>query len=173
MSKPLKILSEIPVKGQGSFWENRGDRFHCGIDLYSEKGEQIYALNDGLVVAVEIMTHPDKAHYWNITYQVVVKSDTYYIKYGEVINPTVIVGDYIRKGQAVASVGQVLDAGKIKKSDPEYIQKLKYGKNAMLHLECWKKDPVIVHDKYLGGNWFDIHKPINLMNPLFLLRNLD
>lgn len=170
MIKPLKIMKEIPVSGQGSFWEDRGDRHHCGIDLYSNKNVEIYAITDGEVVAVEIMTHPDFVHYWNVTYQVVVKADNFYIKYGEVANPKVKVGDLIKEGQVVALVGQVLDGDKIGENDPVYVQKLKYGKNAMLHLECWKSDPVIVHEKYLGGNWFENEMPENLLNPEFLLK---
>ena len=171
MRKPLVEIKSIPVSGQGSFWEDRGDRRHCGIDIYAQKGDEIYAITDGEVIAVEVMTHPDLVHYWNITYQIVVKSDDFYIKYGEIESPQVEVGDLVKEGQVVAKVGQVLDGDKIGENDPVYVQKLKHGKNAMLHLECWRKDPVTSHEKYLGGNWFEEQMPEDLMNPEFLLKD--
>ena len=169
MKKPLVEINNIPISGQGSFWENRGDRRHCGIDLYAQKGDEIYAITNGKVMAVEVMTHPDFIHYWNITYQIVVKTAGFYIKYGEIANPQVEVGDFVREGQFVAQVGQVLDGDKIGENDPVYVQKLKNAKHAMLHLECWKNDPITSHENYLGGNWFEDKKPENLMNPEFLL----
>ncbi len=168
MNNPLKKITKFPVSGQGSFWEDRGDRHHCGIDLYATLGEEIFALADGEVIAIEIMTHPDYRHYWNITYQMVVKSKDFYIKYGEIQEPELKVGDLVKKGQPIARVGQVLDGAKIGPDDPVYVQKLKNGKNSMLHLECWKNNPITVHVKYLGGNWFDENKPENLMDPSFL-----
>ena len=116
------------------------------------------------------MTRPEYIHYWNVTYQIVVESEDFFIKYGEVENPKVKVGDEIRMGDVVALVGQVLDGNKITERDPVYVQKLKNGKNAMLHLECWKTDPVLVHEKYLGGNWFEDAMPKNLLDPMFLLK---
>lgn len=171
MFKPLKNIKEIPVSGQGSFWEDRGDRHHCGIDLYAKKDEEIYAITNGKVIAIEVMTHPAFIHYWNITYQLVVETDSFFVKYGEVANPTLKVGDEIKAGEVVAKVGQVLDCNKVTEHDPVYVQKLKHGKNAMLHLECWKSDPVIEHEKYLGGNWFEDEMPENLLNPIFLLKD--
>lgn len=169
MFKPLKNIKEIPISGQGSFWEDRGDRHHCGIDLYAEKNEEIFAITNAKVIAIEIMTHPDFIHYWNITFQIVVQSKDFYIKYGEIEHPQVKVGDQIKEGDVIALVGQVLDGTKVTEKDPVYIQKLKQGKNTMLHLECWKTNPIIEHDDYLGGNWFKDDKPENLLNPEFLL----
>jgi hypothetical protein len=171
MKKPLVEIKSIPVSGQGSFWEDRGDRRHCGIDIYAKKGDEIYAITKGKVVAIEVMTHPDFNHYWNITYQIVIETEDLYIKYGEVAEPQIEVGDLVKEGQVVAHVGQVLDGDKIGENDPVYVQKLKYGKNSMLHLECWKNDPITSHEKYLGGNWFEEEKPENLMNPEFLLKD--
>lgn len=170
MFKPLKNVAKIPVSGQGSFWENRGDRHHCGIDLYAKKDEEVFAITNGKVIAIEVMTHPDFIHYWNITFQIVVQSKDFYIKYGEIAHPKVKVGDVVKEGDLLALVGQVLDSTKVTEKDPIYVQKLKHGKNAMLHLECWKTSPVIKHEDYLGGNWFKDEMPENLINPEFLLR---
>ncbi len=170
MFKPLKNIKEIPDSGQGSFWEDRGDRHHCGIDLYAEKDEEVYAITDGRVIAIEVMTHPEYIHYWNITYQIVVETDEFFIKYGEIVSPKVKVGDVVKAGNLIALVGQVLDSNKVTELDPLYVQKLKHGKNSMLHLECWKSEPVIAHEKYLGGNWFENEMPTNLLDPIFLLK---
>ena len=74
---PLKniTLKNIPEKpSPGSFWEDRGDRFHCGIDLYAPKGSDVVTVERGIVIDIGIATTPKKIPYWNKTYYIIIKN---------------------------------------------------------------------------------------------------
>ena len=169
---PLKNKQEkIPQKNQGgAFWEDRGDRHHCGIDLYSEAGKEVFAIETGTVVETGLMTSPEFIHYWNNTYFIIIQNnDGNYWKYGEMEELFVKTGDMVSEGQKVGEVGMVLDSEKINENSPYYIQKLK-GKNpSMLHLELFSHDPIVRNEKYLGGNWFSEKKPLQLLDPTEVL----
>lgn len=150
----------------GSFWEDRQDRRHCGIDLYADQGADVMAIEPGEVVDTGIMTAPELIHYWNITHYIIVKnSDGTFWKYGEMEKIFVKTGDSIGEGQLIGRVGLVLNASRINENSPLYIQKLKDKNPSMLHLELFSDHPIGTHEKYLGGNWFDQERPKNLLDP--------
>jgi murein DD-endopeptidase MepM/ murein hydrolase activator NlpD len=65
----------IPAPGEaGSFWEDRGDRHHAGIDLYAPAGSQVVAVEKGVVLDVSVFTSADLCSYWNTTYSLLVQS---------------------------------------------------------------------------------------------------
>ncbi|MBN2281774.1 MAG: M23 family metallopeptidase [Candidatus Marinimicrobia bacterium] len=167
-SWPLKNKQkEIPTNNHpGSFWEDRGDRHHCGIDLYSDVESDVFAIEPGIVIETGLMTSPEWIHYWNHTYFVIIKNDHgNYWKYGELKEIYVKSGENISEGQKIGKVGLVLDSEKINETSPAYIQKLK-GKNpSMLHLELYSYEPISRHEKYLGGNWFSDEMPDQLLDP--------
>ncbi len=169
-SKTIKI----PQKNEpGSFWENRGDRFHCGIDLYSKAGENIYAIEKGTVVEIGIMTSPQMLDYWNVTWYLIMKNENgSYWKYGEMGKINVKTGDSISQGERIGVVGLVLKSDQINENSPLYIQKLKYNNTSMLHLELFMDNPITKHEKYLGGNWFSSQKPDQLLDPTIVLKQL-
>ena len=80
---PDSYSKNIPYMGTpGSFWENRGDRYHCGIDLYGPEGSSVISIEEGRVIDIGIFTSPDKAPYWNITKYVTIKGkNDYFLKY--------------------------------------------------------------------------------------------
>jgi len=169
---PLKEKqNKLPTENEaGSFWEDRGDRHHCGIDLYSEVSNDVFAIESGKVIEVGLTTSPELIHYWNSTYFVIIQNTTgNYWKYGEMNEVSVRVGDEVNEGQKVGTVGLVLNSDEINETSPKYIQKLK-GKNpSMLHLELFSNNPIARHEKYLGGNWFDDEKPGQLLDPTKVL----
>ncbi len=155
----------------GSFWENRKDRRHCGIDLYASPGSEVVAIETAQVTAVGLMTSPDMLDYWNRTFQIVVKNqDGTYWKYGEMAQSFVSRGDKIIEGQVIGTVGCVLNVEKIDHTSPKYIQHLKDTNPSMLHLELYLDNPIIEHKNYLGGNWFGEKRPPQLLNPLDRLK---
>lgn len=158
----------------GSFWEDRKDRHHCGIDLYAPEGEPVIAIEDGEVTDVGIMTSPEMISYWNETYYLVIRNHSgLFCKYGELASPNVKVGDTVEAGQVIGHVGTVLNSEKIDGTAPEYIRKLKDKNPSMLHFELWEDNPVVKDSNYLGGNWFGDSRPQKLLNPTEYLRSIE
>lgn len=167
-------LRKVPQKGEaGSFWEERGDRFHCGVDLYAPENTEVLSIEEGVVSETGLMTSPEILPYWNPTYYVIIKniSGTFF-KYGELAEGTVQKGDKVDSGQLVGYVGMVLNCAKVDESSPPYIRKLKNKNPSMLHFELWKGKPITSHRNYLGGNWFSEKKPENLIDPAEYLASI-
>ena len=163
---------DVPAKGSaGSFWEDRGNRFHCGVDIYAAKGSDVVSIEDGMVVGIGIATSPDIIPYWNTTYYIVIKNDSgLFCKYAEIEDVLVKKGETVRSGQLIGHVGQVLNSAKIDETSPLYIQELKDKNQSMLHLELYKEKTLESHGNYLGGNWFKSRKPEALLDPSDYLR---
>jgi murein DD-endopeptidase MepM/ murein hydrolase activator NlpD len=162
----------VPRSGPGSFWENRADRRHCGVDLYAPCGTVVLALDKGVVTRVGIATSPRKNRYWNTTRYVVVRHGTVFVKYAELGRVDVRKGENVAPGRKIGEVGLVLDKNKIDSHSPLYIRKLGGRNPSMLHLEFFREKPITRHRLYLGGNWFGAKKPEGLLDPTPILSKL-
>lgn len=176
-SFPLTKRTEIVLRENresGSFWEDRKDRHHCGIDLYAPGGEPVLAIEEGEVIDVGIMTSPEMISYWNKTYYIIIRNlSGLFCKYGELGSSNVKTGDTVEAGQVIGNVGTVLNNEKIDGNAPEYIQKLKDNNPSMLHFELWEDEPVVEDENYLGGNWFRDERPKKLLDPTEYLRSIE
>ena len=154
----------------GSFAEDRGDRRHCGVDLYAPAGSKVVSIDDGLVVEVGPFTSPEMIPYWNETFFVIVENESgLFVKYAELEAVEVKPGDRLRAGDVVGLVGSVLNPEKIDGDAPAYIRELKErGRPSMLHLELYESRPE-PSERYRGGNWFGEGKPKGLLDPTRLL----
>lgn len=164
----------IPTAGfSGSFWEDRGDRYHCGIDIYAPEGSDVLSVEDGKVIDIGVFTSPDKISYWNTTYYILIKNKTGFVcRYAELGNATVSVDESVKAGQLIGYVGLVLNSDKITKKSPLYVQNLKKNRNqSMLHFELYNSLPTETVN-YLGGNWFAGSKPKNLLDPIDYLKSI-
>ncbi|MEN6293842.1 MAG: M23 family metallopeptidase [Methanobacterium sp.] len=165
---------QVPQKGDaGSFWENRGDRYHCGVDLYAPENTEVVSIERGVVAETGLMTSPEILPYWNPTYYVVIEqSRGLFCKYGELAGFTVKKGDEIEPGSLIGHLGMVLNSEKIDDSCPLYIHKLKNKNPSILHFEVWRNEPISAQRNYLGGNWFAEEMPENLIDPTGYLERL-
>lgn len=164
---PDSYSKSIPKENyQGSFWEKRDDRFHCGIDIYAPVASKVISVSDGYVVETGIFTEEKIIPYWNETKYVVINNkDGFFCMYAELKDIQVKEKEYVKGGQLIGHVGLVLNNKKITKKSPIYIQKIKRNnKFSMLHFEVFKSMS-IKNKKYLGGNWFGKNKPKNLIDP--------
>ncbi len=170
---PESYTREIPVDGiQGSFWKDRGDRRHCGVDIYAPEGSDVLSIERGVVLEVGIFSTKKKNPYWNRTYYVIIKNESKILcKYAELGEVIVKPNDKVSAGQLIGKVGLILNSAKITEESPHYIQDLK-NKPSMLHFELWEKKVIQNDRNYSGGNWFQEKKPKNLKNPTAYLRNL-
>lgn len=155
----------LPRSGEpGSFWEDRGDRFHCGVDIYAPCNSEIVAVDDGIVVRTELFTSPSLIDYWNDTYAVTIAHHCGLIlRYAEMKDIRVPERACVRRGEVIGHVGQVLEPSRIDLKAPLYIQKLKVKHPSMLHLEVFSRFPFEI-PHYLGGNTFQNFKPDFLLN---------
>ncbi len=168
---PNSYSEKVPIKGaEGSFWEDRGDRRHCGIDIYAPKGSKVISIDNGKVIDIGIFTSPNILPYWNLTKYVIVQSENdLFFKYAELEYITVDIGQIINAGDIIGTIGSVLKINKISHKSPKYIQEIKKNKNSsMLHFEVYSSIPS-KSNKYLGGNWFGDKKPKNLEDPTSLI----
>ena len=174
-SVPASYQKSVPAVGlAGFFWENRGDRRHCGVDIYAPQNSDVVFIEGGRVVGTGVFTSPEKVPYWNVTHDVLIETDCGLIcRYAELGDVAVNIGDIVKSGELIGHVGLVLDISKITDSSPEYIRKLKEkGSPSMLHFELWKAQ-IVDSDNYLGGNWFLGEKPQNLLDPTAYIESTD
>jgi len=164
---PNSYSKKVPIKGTpGSFWEDRGERRHCGIDIYAPEGSEVISIDDGIVIETGTFTTQDIIPYWNETNYVLIKNqDSFIFRYAELENITVKINEFVKGGQLIGYVGTVLNLDKITNNSPQYIQEIKK-KNicSMLHLEVYNSKLKLTN-KYHGGNWFGFKKPEFLLNP--------
>ncbi len=94
---PNSYSKTISADGsQGSFWEERGDRHHCGIDIYAPEGINVLSIEDGKVREIGKFTSADKIQYWNTTYFIFVENENRLLcKYAELANVTVNINESI------------------------------------------------------------------------------
>ncbi len=115
MHPPLKKLNyPLPEIGDlGAFGTKRKYDIHTGIDLYCERQELVYAIEDGTVVAIEAFTgeHADSP-WWNNTWAILIEGASGVILYGEVDHCHLTVGDKIQEGQFIGWIEQVLKEDK-------------------------------------------------------------
>ena len=171
---PNSFSKTIPAPDTaGAFWEDRGDRRHCGIDIYAPAASEAVAIEDGSVIGIGTFTSAEKVPYWNDTWHVLIENKTGLIcKYAELGDVTVETGESIKAGQPIGHIGIVLDTAKITQDSPPYIQKLKKKEHlSMLHFELYSSPPGDTED-YLGGNWFGDSRPENLLDPGEYLRSI-
>jgi Peptidase family M23 len=170
-----EIPPRVPDAGEpGSFRENRGDRTHCGVDLYAPHGSIVVAAEGGTVAGTGIATSPKIRPYWNLTRSVTIASGGRRVwRYGELAAVLVREGDRVSGGQVIGTVGRVLNCGKVGTGSPPYIRDLcRRGATSMLHLEL--ADRFLPEGKdCLGGNWFGrAGRLFPFRNPSPLLRML-
>lgn len=164
---PNSYSKNIPFNGShGSFWEDRGDRHHCGIDIYAPFGSKVLSIDKGIVLETGIFTTPKAVKYWNETKYILIKNqDGLIFKYAELENILFKTKDIVSAGQVIGYVGTVLNSEKINSNSPKYIQRINEENNlSMLHFEVYSSKP-IKSKKYLGGNWFGTNNPKNLLDP--------
>jgi hypothetical protein len=158
--------------GAGSFWEDRGDRHHAGLDLYAAPGSRVVAIESGIVLSSGIFTSPDLVPYWNVTYQITIAHNSGIVcRYAELGDLAVKTGDRVVGGEVIGHVGEVLDLSEVGAGSPPYIRALKdQRRSGMLHLEVFTSVPG-PDPRYQGGNWFTSKRPSFLLDPALVLRD--
>ena len=106
---------EIPVGDHvGAFGVTRRHDVHKGVDLYADKGEPVYVVEDGNIVHIRQFTGEALGTgWWNDTWAVSVEGKSGVIVYGEIIPVANIKDiDSILAGDLIGYVDQVLKKNK-------------------------------------------------------------
>lgn len=154
---PLKNYNhELPTGDDlGAFGTPRKFDVHTGIDLYTKKDAEVFAIEDGEIVAIEWFTGKMvDMPWWNDTQAIAIKGKSGIINYGEVQpHYDIVVGDMVKEGDHIGWVTPVL------KKDKGIVPS-----TSMLHLELYSE---------YNGKWeiwnLGCDKPKNLFNPYYML----
>ena len=168
---PDSYSQELPKPGTpGSFWDNREDRFHCGVDIYAPPNSVVYAIQSGVVIDVGIFTKQDELMFWNETQYVTIKTpQNLNIKYADLSEVFVRIGDFINAGQMLGRINVALNEENISHNTPHYVREmLSLGYICMLHLEAYIA-PITEIRPYDSGNFFGEEKPYSLIDPAIIL----
>jgi murein DD-endopeptidase MepM/ murein hydrolase activator NlpD len=153
--QPLQNM-QFPI-GLGEFAAVRKHHTHEGVDLYGEPDDNVYAVEDGIVVAYEWFTGENSkppSPWWNNTEAVLIEGDSGVVVYGEIsILPNIKkVGTLVKRGQHIGNLVTVL-------------KKDKGRPMTMLHLELYIKGI-----RKTGAWDHGLEKPEGLLDPTDYLR---
>ena len=124
----------------GAFGIERTHHFHEGVDLYTEQGGPVFAVEAGTVVAITPFTGLALGHtWWNDTDAIFVQGDSGIVVYGE-LQASVQVGDAVRPGQEIARVVRVLKKDKGRPMDMLHLELRDAHHPQALTLFDWSKD---------------------------------
>lgn len=120
----LALETGVPLPPHpNAFGVRRRHHTHEGVDLLCQEGDTVYACERGTVVAIEDFTGPRAGYpWWLDTQAVLVEGPSGVIVYGELIPGPWLVGQSVRRGDAIGHVVRVLAKDKGRPRD-------------MLHLE--------------------------------------
>lgn len=127
---PLKNTTPMFPDAPGQFGAVRKSDIHTGIDLYCELGQEVVAMEDGVVISIERFTGPnadEPSPWWNDTQAVLIKGKSGVIVYGEA-SVLVSEGDTVTEGQVIAVI------------DTSVLRSFKGRPMVMLHLELMNSD---------------------------------
>ncbi len=146
---PLKKYT--PPDEPGRFAAIRRHDRHTGIDLYCEQGDEVFAIENGVVVAIEDFTGPKAgSRWWHDTQAVLIEGASGVICYGE-IEIAVTLGQSVTAGALIGRVKTVLIKDKGRPMN-------------MLHLELYRHGTRETTWWHLGED-----QPTSLLDPTCLL----
>lgn len=158
---PLKKCSGIPINHHpGAFGFHRKKNHHTGVDLYCENESAVFAVEQGIVVKIDVFTGPKLGHdWWEETYAVMVEGASGVVNYGEITPSKYLkVGDFVGKGNLIGHVKRVLFENKLRPDIPGH-------NTSMLHFELYK------HGCREFADWHNPSKNPNLLDPTQNLLN--
>ncbi len=174
---PLKTL--IYPDAPGQFGAIRKYDIHTGIDFYCNAGSLVTAVEDGVIIAIEIFTGPAVgSSWWNETYAVLVRGVSGVVLYGEVNIEymTLKVGDVISAGQAIGRIGTpVLKKDKGRPRHMLHLELMKYTATQSLEWKLNEPQPDLLLDptpylSHLPMQQFDLNSYMNHVDMVHALQ---
>jgi len=152
---PLQDRTPLFPDEPGTFGVARKFEHHTGIDLYADRGTKVVAVENGVVVLIEVFTGPlapDPSPWWNNTQAALIEGASGVVTYGE-ITALVEVGQLVKAGDVVGVIEEPV------------LRRFKGRPMSMLHLELSLPG---TRKTYWG--WLDQPLPKALLDPTPKLR---
>ena len=120
---------------QGSFAFDRKGSRHTGMDLYTDEGTEIHAVEDGVVVGTEHFTGEwDNSPWWENTDCILIRGASGVVVYGELQlwewTTKLKRGDIVKRGSSIGTVKRVIKRGRDHYEIPGW-------RPSMLHMELY------------------------------------
>ena len=172
---PESYNKKIPHSNEpGSFWEEVGDKYNCGVDIYAPEGSQVIAPESGRVIAVEMFTDSRVMSHFNDTKYVIIRTaNNLFLKLAAMGNITVKIGDKVEAGDKMGEIKKIVEDDRIYNLiiQNNFFLSSSY-QNSYLHIEL-TRPPIMEFKPYLAGYFQDSTKPYSLINPSEYLASLD
>ena len=157
---PLK--NKVPILPElnsvGDFASRRSFYYHPGIDVYCDFGQEVVAIESGIITNIECFTGIDAtptSPWWNNTWSIMIEGASGSLGYCELKPlPHIKIGNKVFEGEVIANIIPVL-------------KKEKGWGLSMLHFELYTSDTK-EHVTWL----LDCPKPDSLKNPRPLLQQI-
>lgn len=140
---PLIPMPDIPCANHhGAYMVKRKFDVHTGVDLYASEGTNVFAVEDGEVIAIRPFTGEIAGTpFWEDTHCIDIEGQTGTIGYGEVLPAEGLkVGDFVKAGQQIAKVKRVL---KEFKGKPTSMLHFSIHRHGLRHLLRDQQDPTM------------------------------
>lgn len=113
----IPVISTHPIPKHddpGAFGTIRKFDIHTGIDIYCNNGDQVIAIEDGIVIAIEAFTGPHAdSPWWNDTWALLIEGTSGVLVYGEIdVVEGIAVGCSVKVGDHIGNIKQVLKKDK-------------------------------------------------------------
>lgn len=114
MNFMIKNYTLAALGSPGAFGAVRRHDIHTGVDIYTDLHEPVYAIEDGVVVAIERFTGESAdSPWWNDTLALLVEGKSGVVVYGEIdVAEDLTVGSEVKQNDYVGNVLQVLKQDK-------------------------------------------------------------
>lgn len=140
-----KDQTEIPLfPHPGSFGKQRKNHIHEGVDLYCERGDEVFAIEDGIIVKIKPFTGSlIQSPWWNDTWCVMVEGKSGVFNYGEIIpNKNLKEGMSIKEGDVIGTIETVLKKDKGRPMNMLHLELYNFGtKDAILEWSLNQEKP--------------------------------
>lgn len=130
--------TEIPmIPHPGAFGVTRKKHMHEGIDLYCNNGDEVIAIEEGIVININAFTgEMVGSPWWNNTYCVLIEGKTGVFNYGELIpHKNLKIGMKIEEGQTIGHITTILKEDKGRPMNMLHLELYKHGTKE--HLNEW------------------------------------
>ena len=134
------------AQAAGAFGVVRRHDVHTGVDLYAEEDAPTYAVEDGVVVAVEDFTGARAdSPWWHDTQAVLVEGASGVVLYGE-LTTELREGARVRRGDVIGRVRRVLRHDKGRPTTMLHVELYAYGTRASVWWRHGEPRPAALRD---------------------------